>query len=303
MNDGVLLQYFPIILRHFPDIRSSEVQLLTNGVAHEVFLVRDTIFKFPCNEKVAKKDRVEEQFFKEFAKNSPLAVPSVKVFFDPVSGNQYQTYPYIPGVPLTNERFTRLSIFTRNSIAETIGKFLALLHSYPVKQAEKMGIESFVNSEQYAEYFKNLSQIDKSVLYPLLTTEEWTWIETNCSEFYSFTRKNPFSLMVTHSDIVPKHILFDERTQTLSGIIDFSLQVSDPAHDFQYFDRYGNEFLKTIYKYYFPVDIYFETRRKFHARDLQVAFTYIAFTSDNQNLDIELSIRQLKAFIATHSLG
>lgn len=298
-----LSAYLPIIKQHFPYIRSETVRSLTDGEAHDVFLVQDTVFRFPRNEFIIRKDQTEEKFLRQFAKLSPVAVPQVQGHRDTRSGSPYQTYPYIPGAPLTEDRAAQLSESTLRSIAAAVGKFLAVLHSFPLEEAEKLKIESVADSKHYGAYFKEILKVDKPLLYPFLTSSEWDWIEANCIAFYTDTQKSFFPLAVTHADVVPNHILVDEKTQTLSGILDFSLRISDPSQDFQYFDRYGDLFLKTAYENYLPTDAYFEERRKFHARDFPVAYAYLALTSETKKPYKDRYLKELKDYIAAHPLS
>lgn len=298
MENEIVKKYLPIIEKHIPHIRPERITLLDDGHDHYVLLV-DAIhsFRFPRTEAHGEKDQVENAFLPRFAHISPVSVQQMVGHHDDKLGIPYQTYAFIPGVSLSRELAASLTEEELGTIAKDMGKFLSTLHSFPKDEAVAMNMESLISPEDYGAYFKEFLKKKRDALFPLLAKEEQEWIEKSVEEFSNLTKEHPFEMKVTHSDMLPEHILIDPKTHQLTGIIDFSLRIADPANDFKFFDRYGDTFLKAVYDNYLTVDEYFDIRRKYYAGNLPVATLSHSIEGKDSRM-IELHLKQLKEYIA-----
>lgn len=149
----------------------------------------------------------------------------------------------------------------------------------------------------YVAYWKNFLKEMQQTTYRDLSKSEQEWIESIFAHYFKAVGKQPFSVRVTHSDLLPEHILIDGRTHKLMGIIDFSLRISDPAYDFSYFDRYGKQFLKTVIENYPPykTDDTFMTRQKFYA--LRLGFAFLSQAKERQEEEVPVIIKQIHEYI------
>ncbi len=294
----VIEKYLPILVKHYPDITSDKIKLFDDGYDHYVLLVDNLhAFRFPRTEALGESDRVENALLIKFAQISPVAIQQITGHFDNESGINYQTYEFIPGIRLSRKMASSLTEQELVNIAIDMGNFLSSLHSFSKEDALKMGIESLVSPQDYGEYFKEFLEKDRESFFSLLSVQEQKWIEQSVKDFYILTKDHPFEMRVTHSDMLPEHIIIDPVTHKMNGIIDFSLRIADPANDFKFFDRYGEIFLKTVYKNYLEVDEYFDKRRKFYAGDLPVTNLYESIER-NDSSNIDLLLKQLKEYIA-----
>lgn len=78
-----------------------------------------------------------------------------------------------------------------------------------------------------------------------------------------------FTEVLTHADFGGDHILVDEHTGKITGVIDFGdIAIGDPAYDFyQQRSYYGDEFLKKMLSdYTLPVDNRFYSRVDFYEK-------------------------------------
>jgi len=302
MNSNVLDKYFPIILKNHPQLKETDIKVFEDGHDHYVFLVEGNhVFRFPRTDAHGKNDEVENIFSREFAKVSPVRVQEVTGHVDQDTGMKYQTYEFIHGKQLSRDFASTLTKDELISIGKDMGRFLKALHSFPVARAREMNMNSLVSSEDYGQWFKLFNEKNRVNTFLYLTNEEQQWVEKLVSEFVSLTERYPFDLKVTHSDMLPEHFIVDENTHKLNGIIDLAGRIADPANDFKFFDRYGDDFLKSAYETYLPVDEYFDKRRSFYAGNLPVANLFQSIErKDNSMIDIHVT--QLKEYIATHPL-
>lgn len=300
MNDEALNKYLPLIQNHYSDtVKMDDVEYLEGGSAHRVFKIYDQVFRFPKTKEIEFNQQAESIFSKRFSKITPIDVPVIQVHRDTLTGLTYQTYDFISGVPFTIEYAASLSEKELLAIAGLLGEFLKQLHD--VSSAE-VNIANQVNtSEEYVRYFLDIISEDKKLINSLLTADEWRWIDQNINAYCGLANAHPFGLKITHSDLLPKHILIDDSTHRLKGIIDFSLKFADPAVDFRYFDRYGDQFIKKVYEKYSMQDYYFDERRKFHARDFLVGYLYLSVRDKEEGKQREY-LRQLQVYIAKHPL-
>ncbi len=303
MENEIRKTYFPIIRKHYPNCAVDDVQIFDNGYDHFVLVV-DTIhaFRFPRTKNNWKKDHIEIEFFKQFASTSPIRVQQISGHRDEVTKIKYQTYEFLQGIPFSKEMAAKLKEEELLGIAKDLGNFLSHVHTFPISEAKRLNMDSISSAQDYGQYFKDMLEPDKKLLYPLLTQKEWEWIEHRINIFFDMTQHHPFRLTVTHSDFVSDHILINEQTKKVSGIIDFSLRIADAANDFKMFDRYGEKFLKTVYGNYFPVDKHFDQRRKFYAGDFLVGKLYFLLKTNSSKAKQEYYLKELKEYIVRNPL-
>lgn len=297
MDKKVIDKYLPIIQSHYPDISSENITVFQDGYDHDVLLTpTHQVFRFPRTKDHGKKDLVENAFLGTFMKTSPVSVQEMTGYTDPATATKYQMYQFIPGTQLSKEMAKTLTEQELGSIAIDMGKFLTVLHSFPLSEARSINMDE-LDPAMYWKYFDDLLGKIKLSAFPLLSTDEQQWVEKLTNDYISITRDNPFELKVTHSDLLGEHILVDEKTHRLSGVIDFSLRIADAANDFKYFDRYGTEFLKTLYENYLPIDEHFDERRRFYAGHVLVINLYESIERKNTRMT-EIYLRQLKEYIS-----
>jgi aminoglycoside phosphotransferase (APT) family kinase protein len=257
---------------------------------------KNQAFRFPRTKNHGKKDRIENVFLSVYAPTSPISVQEMVGHVDLKTGMEYQMYNFIPGVQLTKKIAKTLSEQELVKIAVDMGKFLVTLHSFPITQARSMHMDE-LDPTLYWKYFEDLYIDIKTVIFPLLSKEEQQWAEKLVNNYIYATKDNPYEVKVTHHDLLAEHILIDESTHALNGVIDFSLRIADPARDFEYFDRYGSLFLDTIYSHYLSRDKYFDRRRKFYAGHVPVINLYESIVRKDTKMT-EKYLAELKEYIA-----
>lgn len=290
--------YLEIVKRRVSDFNDRKVQVFDDGWDFVVIVIDSMrAFRFPKREDYAKKLPIETRFLEFFADKSPVRVPKFKYQKDEISGMPYVTYDFIPGV-----RFSKsLSrIFSKNELlatAKQMGAFLTAVHSFPVETARQLGIQQidFLDAWQ-----KRLAKIKQEV-FPRISEYEQKWIVKLFENFLEVITKTPIKPVVTHSDIMPEHIIVDPETHRLSGIIDFGdILIADPAYDFTLLADYGGDFLRECYRNYgLPRDETFDARRKFYRhRQAVTNLEHSLKLGDKER--IMMHKRELSEYIKSH---
>ena len=290
-----------IIKKHYPDISNNTITFLDDGWDHYVYVVNGKVaFRFPRGPEYGNKDSIETKFFEIFADTSPVPVQKMKLVKDEDTQIQYEIYDFIQGIRFTKEFAATCSEEELDAIAEALGKFFTRLHAFPIEEARKIHIDSINGVEDYADYWLGFLQHIQKDMYQYFSSDEKKWIEDIFTEYAVTVKKEPYELKVTHFDIMPEHILVDEKTHKLSGIIDFSLRISDPAYDFSYIDRYGEKFLQTVLDNYpaSKTEPNFLLRQKFYAA--RFGFSFLSQAMERQKEAVPKIIDQIHEYITKH---
>lgn len=295
-NDTVL----KIVRKTFPDISDEKIQIFDDGWDYIVIVVNNELtFRFPRRENYARTLPIEVSFLNLFADKSPIRVPKLIYQKDKKSGISYVTYDFIPGVQFTksiSETFSKEELLT---IAQQLGSFLTVVHSFPIEEAKQLGIKQI---DSFGSWKKRLTKIKKEV-FPYIDGNEQQWIITMFENFLETIAKVPIKSVFIHSDIMPEHIIIDPKTHTLSGIIDFGdIEIADPAYDFTFLARYGQDFLNESYKSYaLPRGQTFKERRQFY--EDSSAVTNLEHSLELRDKErIAMHKQQLLDYVATHPL-
>lgn len=254
-------KYISIIRKQNPNIQEDKIEWYDDGWDFIVAIVDSLVYRFPRRRDYETKLPLETAFMKHFASLSPIAVPQLTLHEDSATGN-YVTYSFLHGIPFKRKLAEMFPKDKQLLIARQIGNFLSTLHSFPIGKAKEIGIEE-LNSLQ--SWTGRLEKIKREV-FPNINKEEQEWTIKIFTEFINLIKHNPFRRVVTHSDVMPEHIIVNPDTYILSGIIDFGdILIADPAFDFTFLNKYGKEFLDEAYKAYkLQRDPYFEVRRRFY---------------------------------------
>lgn len=292
--------YVAIVKKKYPHVEHQKIRVFDDGWDYVVIVVDNQLaFRFPRREDYAKTLPTEVSFLNLFADRSPVRVPRLTYKKDKKTGVSYVIYDFIPGVQFTKSVSGPFSKEELLTIALQLGSFLTAIHSFPIEKAKQIGIGQidFLDS-----WDKRLKKIRKDV-FPYISEREQDWIVKLFEDFLEIVRKIPVNLVLTHSDIMPEHIIVDPKTHTLTGIIDFGdILIADPAFDFTFLARYGQDFLIGCYKNYgLQRDDMFEKRRQFYEDSLAVTNLEHSLELGNQE-KIATHKKQLSEYVKSHPL-
>src|SRR3989344_8930860 len=289
-----------IVRKIIPDISNEKIQIFDDGWDYIAIVVNnETAFRFPRRENYAKTLPIEVNFLEQFASKSPVNVPKLIYKKDEETGVSFVTYEFIPGVQFTkiiSYNFSKMDLLT---IAQQLGSFLTTVHSFPIEKAKQLGIQQI---DSFDSWQKRLRKI-KKVVFPHISKNEQQWVVKLFEDFLKIIGKVPIKSVLTHSDIMPEHIIVDPEVHTLSGIIDFGdILIADPAYDFTFLARYGQGFLNECYKNYdLQIDDMFEERRQFYEDRLAVTNLEHSLELGNKER-IATHKKQLSEYVKSHPL-
>ena len=299
-NDWDINLYLEIVKKKISDFDDRKVQIFDDGWDFAVIVVDAKVaFRFPRRENYARKLPIEVKFLELFAGKSPVRVPRLKHLKDETTGIPYVWYDFIPGVRFTkniSDTFSKDELFM---IAKQLGIFLTAVHSFSVEKAKQLGVQQI---DSFDSWQKRLTKIKKDV-FPHIDENEQQWIITLFKNFLKIIAEVPIKSVLTHSDIMPEHIIVDPEVHTLSGIIDFGdIEIGDPAYDFTFLAGYGENFLDECYRSYgLPRDEMFEKRRQFYEDRLVVTNLEHSLELGNKER-IAMHKRQLFEYVRSHPL-
>jgi aminoglycoside 2''-phosphotransferase len=252
-----------IIRRLYPNIKDEHIRIFDDGWDYVVFVIDgQKAIRFPRRQDYAEKLPVEVAFLNHFSGQFPVSVPDLTLYIDEKTGSPYVTYDFIPGVQFKKNISGTFSKEELRQTAGQIGSFLDKLHSLSVDKAKKLGVRQVESLKTWRSKFEKI----KTKVFPHISGPEQDWATSIFQNFFTTVLENPMPFTVIHSDIMPEHIIVNPKTHTLSGIIDFGdIEIGDPAYDFAFLAKYGNDFLKWTYEAYKkPKDSAFEIRRQFY---------------------------------------
>jgi aminoglycoside 2''-phosphotransferase len=233
------------IKKNFPSLIFKKSELLTHGWNKEVIVLDDKIvFTFPKNNEAKRKFKSEVKILPILCKKIKLPIPNCEYV---PSDQSFSGYRLIQGIPLTFERFRKLKTGQQNIIAKQIGEFLNQLHSFSVVKAKKNAVTLAWTEKDARTYYKKQAKI----VSEKLSVNDREILKNILTHFCQDQITEKFKKTLVHQDLTSDHLLLNEKTKKVSGIIDFGdIQISDPAVDFSKLWEYGENFIDKVLKGY-----------------------------------------------------
>ncbi|UCE13795.1 MAG: phosphotransferase [Candidatus Heimdallarchaeota archaeon] len=247
----------------FPNISAHDLQFFYHGTYNVFEVKKRLIFRFPDRHfrnamgvSLIKKEIETLQIVKQHLR---LRIPKPIYFsFDPHL--PYMGYEKLKGIPLS-KYFNKIDDKTKEKIAKEIASFLSDLHSLDLV---KVFSNNKYSAEDYRIGWKKYFQKIQAEIFPLLQSDQQRWLMYLFNDFLDKKENFNFAPKVVHGDFDITNILYNPKTQRISGIVDFEdTRIYDPAADLLFF-REGEQFLEKILEYYpYQIDTQFRNRMKF----------------------------------------
>ncbi|NKB72087.1 MAG: phosphotransferase [Candidatus Latescibacteria bacterium] len=179
----------------------------------------------------------ERAFLPLFAQRSPLPIPTIRY-----SGPNYIAYRKIEGERLTLENLDQISIKSRREIARQLGDFLTVLHSFPVKTGEELGL-----SDSWGGWREKAHKVFRCDVAPLLSETTRKGASQLLDQYSGLHNRT-----VIHGDFAPFNILIDTKAERVAGVLDFGhMTIEENARDFVDIARnFGRIFLLDVISNY-----------------------------------------------------
>ena len=241
-----LTSYQRIINDTFPDLKILSSQLNDQGQNNDVLVVNEEwIFRFPKYAHAIDQLRVETSILKGIQGylSLPTPVPSFTSLGTGEVGQAFMGYHIIPGQPLWRPTFKALTEErTLTRIAGQVATFLKELHSVPYAEALNCELPIQDTRGKCADIYTRM----RDMLFHHMRPDAQAWTVDHFEAFLDNDDNFAYSPVLKHGDFGTSNILFDETTQTVTGIIDFGGSgVGDPAYDFAgLLSCYGERFIQ-----------------------------------------------------------
>lgn len=137
----------------------------------------------------------------------------------------YPALPGAPGLTLTDTGEPEWHMDPASpDYAERLGRLLARLHSITPEQAGAAGVEARTPAGVRQAWRDDVARVSEAFTVSPVLAEAWrAWLEDDTCW--------PERTVMTHGEIYPAHVLFDEEG-TITGVLDWTTaRVDDPARD------------------------------------------------------------------------
>ena len=145
---------------------------------------------------------------------------------------------------MDEQLFASLSLETRDKIADQIAKFMDQVNSFCVKQAKHLSIPEI----NFYEFYLNLFHEVKEKAFKIIDQAMQLYISFRFQTYLENEDNFTYSPKLLHADLSLDHLLFDQNSQVLTGIIDFGdMKIGDPVYEYIYLlEECGEEFTKRV---------------------------------------------------------
>jgi aminoglycoside 2''-phosphotransferase len=174
----------------------------------------------------------------------------------PVPAYAYQesdfvAYRLIPGRPLYRHHLLELEDRHQQRLADQLADFLYQLHTIPQAELEQDAIgrsDAQRTPEDWEQFYADMER----ELFPLLWRDQRAWVAHHFEPLRSGRLDLGYRPVLIHGDLAQYHILFQEASMDLTGIIDFGTAgLGDAADDFGIMiSMYGERFLRRAARTY-----------------------------------------------------
>lgn len=242
-----------VIAAQFPRLVPVRATFLGAGYDSSAFEVNDEwVFRFPERADVERQLLIEARILPVLAERSPVPLPAFRFHGQPSSQFPYHFvgYPKLQGVPAIQLDPEAVPF---PQLAPVLARFLSWLHSFPVTEAARLGVEEHdidsLIDEVRADALGDFELVGR--VAPEAPLEEWHEYLRTGLDRVAPSRSTP---ALVHTDLAAEHILLDPATQTVTGIIDWSdIAIGNRAVDFAGLFNWGGErFVDAVLSTYQP---------------------------------------------------
>jgi len=232
-----------IITTTFPEFSGARVEMLDEGWDFQIFEDDERwIFRFPKREAGVAKLNMERKLLPGLGEWLSLPVPNYEYFCESheSSSRPFAGYRKLLGVGIDTSKTV-----DHHGVARQLGVFLTRLHTYPVDKAREAGVPEVGDlvahwRDKSHEQLQGLDglNVNLDLLRCYLENETPVSFEGAAS--------------LVHNDLWAEHILVDNCSGRVSGIIDWSdTVIGDPAIDFACLYTWnGENWLKNVLAHY-----------------------------------------------------
>jgi aminoglycoside 2''-phosphotransferase len=237
-----------LIRRNSGGLRVESLAFLGAGDFCVAFVVNDAwVFRFARHQQAAAALAREVCILPRLAERIELRIPRPE-FVHLDAATPFMGYALLPGIPLTRERCLSLAQRELEWCAEQIARFLTQMHRTDLAALQACALQAIYDRAYYSQVLLEA----RRVLFRQLQPQDRAFVDWSISDFLDTPDPPGFRAVLLHGDFSPDHVLLDEETRALTGVIDFGdVGIGDPAWDFVFlYEDFGIELLARVARIY-----------------------------------------------------
>jgi aminoglycoside 2''-phosphotransferase len=252
--------YLQSIRRAYPDLQISSVACNDQGQYNDVLIINaELIFRFPRYAHGLKSLQLESAILSGIQAFVPLDVPHPAYINlkDQAVGEAFMGYRMIPGEPLWSETLQAIDdAATLDALAAQLAGFLRALHCVSFDQAIACELPVSDTRQECLDIYTRM----REKLFPHMRPDARRWASDHFETFMDDAGNFDYQPVLKHGDFGTSNIVFDPRTQTIKGIIDFGGScLGDPAYDLAgMLSGYGEIFVRRCFKTYPEIESFLD---------------------------------------------
>lgn len=252
--------YLQSLVDTYPQLTLCSVRFNSSGQNNDVLIINETfIFRFPKHPHAIKQLEIETAILTEIQDKITLDIPNptFKNLEFLTVGKTFIGYQLISGEPLWHERLYNIhDNKIIDGLAAQLANFLKELHSVPITKALARELPVYDLRDEWANLYARVQE----KLFPHMRPNARDWVVSHFETFLSNPGNFKYSPVLKHGDFGTSNILFDPKTQTINGVIDFGgAGLGDPAYDAAgILSGYGESFVRRFYKTYPEIESFWE---------------------------------------------
>ena len=258
--------YLNHIKKIFPAIDLQNAHIDKDGMVNvSVIVNQKRVFRFP-----------REEWGIDLMHNEMNALDLLRNYVDiPIPNWDYRSdemvsYRFIPGEPLLTDDLLHMNEREKDAIAETLAIFMKQMHTIPMDEVKSANVQHSDTVRTVDDRLQFYEEIQEH-LFPLMWKDGQEWTRRHFAPFLADHTLLEYEPVFMNGDLAAYHLLFNQQTNTLNGIIDFGTAgIGDPATDFcTIINQYGESFLRRMLHIYPEIQDHIE-RARFYAGTLEL---------------------------------
>ena len=233
-----------LTLRHLPDLRAGELEPLGEGDFCFAYRASTLVVRVAKHARAAEALRKETCVLARIEGRLPLDMPRLE-YRSPEGSPPFTLHREVVGTVLTRAAWASMPATVRGRTAERLAHFLRQLHA-GVDAGRACGLGRLDEAALAAR----LRLVAPAALATHLPPGVPDRLEAALAKRADEDAEP--SLALLHGDVAPGHLLYDEPTGELTGVIDFGdVVLGPPARDFVYlYEDFGVELCKEVLEAY-----------------------------------------------------
>lgn len=240
------------IQKAYPELKVEDVRPVpgTHQFNEIVVVNNELIFRFPRYQEEIEQLEREAEVLKALSGKLSLPIPQPEYLSAGPGqpGQVFLGYCMLPGEPLSNKPFDISPVDPDQEIfmkvVRQMAAFIKELHAIPL---DSLGIQ--LPRRDTREDLERFYQGIKEELFPHMREDAALWVRRIFDNFLADPKNFDYSPVIRHGDLGRSNILYDKRTNSVSGILDWSsVAAGDPAVDVASLATISEAFFSALYQ-------------------------------------------------------